>query len=506
MATYVPAKKNTAYITYVGLVSKANASVLQANPTLAAGDVKVAIDDGAPANLATLPVVDADFTKRVKVSLSAAEMNGDNISIIFSDAAGDEWCDLIVNIQTGANQIDDLATSIAAILVDTDTTIPGLITAASPSQHVSTANTENGNTTLDGGTFADTATNDDATYYQTGPGVAVGGFGLNCVLTFGIGTGRVPSTLTVDGHFDSGAQRTVQVWAYDYILAAYVQLSNSATDFGNFATDTTRQYAMNPTMQNITTGEVLIRFTSTSVTIADVWELDFCAINSVAAASAGLTADAIQAAVWNRSHSGHDEETLGYVVGHTFLLQGDIVSATSGSQFILDAGVATNDAYNGMEITLEDKTDDHYETRVIIDYIGATNEVFVDRAFSFTPVAGDDYYILNGTGTDSTVVDKILDLTYVLSGQIVSVTSKSQFILDDGAPTDNAYNGMTITLDDNFDHYESRQVVDYIGATKEIFVNTDFSFTPITGDDYYIMNGSYLPVGLLTLGQFLGLK
>lgn len=115
MATYVPAKKNTAFITYVGLPSQANALTLQANPTLANGDVKVAIDDGAPANLATLPVVDGDFTKRVKVNLSAGEMNGDNITIIFSDAAGDEWCDIIVNIQTAANQIDDIPT-VAAIL------------------------------------------------------------------------------------------------------------------------------------------------------------------------------------------------------------------------------------------------------------------------------------------------------------------------------------------------------------------------------------------------------
>ena len=109
MATYVPPKKNTAYITYVGLISQATPSILQANPTLAAGDVKVAIDDGAPANLTTLPVVDADFTKRVKVNLSAAEMNGDNISIIFSDAAGGEWCDLIINIQTTTSQIDDIS-------------------------------------------------------------------------------------------------------------------------------------------------------------------------------------------------------------------------------------------------------------------------------------------------------------------------------------------------------------------------------------------------------------
>jgi hypothetical protein len=79
---------------------------MQANPTLAAGDVKIAIDDGAPANLGTLPVVDADFTKRVKVTLSQAETNGDNLTIIFQDAAGAEWCDLTINIQTSAQTLD----------------------------------------------------------------------------------------------------------------------------------------------------------------------------------------------------------------------------------------------------------------------------------------------------------------------------------------------------------------------------------------------------------------
>jgi len=120
MATYVPAKKNTAFITYVGLPSQANALTLQANPTLAAGDVKVAIDDGAPANLATIPAVDADFTKRVKVSLSTSEMNGDNITVIFSDAAGAEWCDVLINIQTAAKQIDDIKAETALIVADTD--------------------------------------------------------------------------------------------------------------------------------------------------------------------------------------------------------------------------------------------------------------------------------------------------------------------------------------------------------------------------------------------------
>ena len=104
-----PPKKNTAFVLYVGLISQADTKLLQANPTLAAGDVKVATDDGAPGNLATLPVVDADFTDRVKVSLSAGEMNGDRVTVIFSDAAGAEWADLLIDIPTSVRQVDDLA-------------------------------------------------------------------------------------------------------------------------------------------------------------------------------------------------------------------------------------------------------------------------------------------------------------------------------------------------------------------------------------------------------------
>jgi len=119
MSTMVPAKKNTAYTFYTSLVSQANPYIFQANPTLAAGDVKVAVDDAAPANVTDLPTVDADFTKRVKVTLTASEMNGDNITVIFSDVAGDEWCDQVVNIQTTAAQIDEIKSETADILADT---------------------------------------------------------------------------------------------------------------------------------------------------------------------------------------------------------------------------------------------------------------------------------------------------------------------------------------------------------------------------------------------------
>jgi hypothetical protein len=139
MATYVPAKRATELIFYMGLVSQSTGQ-FQANPTLAAGDVKVSKDGGALANLSTLPTVTPAGSKMVKVTLSGTEMTADNVTLVFSDAAGAEWDDCIVNIQTAANQIDDLATptNITAGTITTATnvtTVNGLaanvITAAS---------------------------------------------------------------------------------------------------------------------------------------------------------------------------------------------------------------------------------------------------------------------------------------------------------------------------------------------------------------------------------------
>jgi len=126
MASYVTPKKNTAFVFYVGLVSQADTKLFQSNPTLATGDAKVSIDGAALGNLATLPTVTPSSSKLVQVNLSSSEMNGDNIQVILSDASGAEWCDLIVNIQTTARQVDDLLypTYQLADAVATDGTIP----------------------------------------------------------------------------------------------------------------------------------------------------------------------------------------------------------------------------------------------------------------------------------------------------------------------------------------------------------------------------------------------
>ena len=120
MATYVTPKRATAFVFYTGLVSQADTKLFQSNPTLATGDAKVSIDGAALGDLATLPDVDPNSSKLVKVSLSSSEMTGDNIQVILSDASGAEWCDQIINIQTTAQQINDLASGTVPVVSVTD--------------------------------------------------------------------------------------------------------------------------------------------------------------------------------------------------------------------------------------------------------------------------------------------------------------------------------------------------------------------------------------------------
>lgn len=123
MASFYPCVKNHAsgYIFYISLVSQASTKLFQSNPTIAAGDFKVSIDGGTLNNLGTLPTVTPASSKMVKITLSQAETNGDNITVVCSDAAGAEWCDLTVNIQTVPRRFDDLAypaTSGRSMVVD----------------------------------------------------------------------------------------------------------------------------------------------------------------------------------------------------------------------------------------------------------------------------------------------------------------------------------------------------------------------------------------------------
>lgn len=115
MPTYHTPKRGVAYKFYIGLVDQSNTKLLKANPTLASGDFQISKDGGAFTNLTTLPSANPASGRAVMIDLSASEMTADNIVIQCVDASGAEWCDQLINLQTTANQLDDLATA-ASIL------------------------------------------------------------------------------------------------------------------------------------------------------------------------------------------------------------------------------------------------------------------------------------------------------------------------------------------------------------------------------------------------------
>jgi hypothetical protein len=134
MTSYVTPKKGAAFILYIGLPQQSNPALFKDTPTLAAGDFKVSIDGASLNNLGTLPT-NTPGNQMVKVSLSSSEMNGDNITVVCHDAAGAEWGDVIVNIQTSARQIDDLAfpnTSGRGMVVDASGLVDANMVKAGP--------------------------------------------------------------------------------------------------------------------------------------------------------------------------------------------------------------------------------------------------------------------------------------------------------------------------------------------------------------------------------------
>jgi len=97
-APYNPPVKNEDFVFAIALEDTASPGRFKSSPTIAAGDFKVDIDGGGFNNLTTLPTASG---VKVTITLSAAEMNGDVITVTGIDqTATAEWSDFMICIPT----------------------------------------------------------------------------------------------------------------------------------------------------------------------------------------------------------------------------------------------------------------------------------------------------------------------------------------------------------------------------------------------------------------------
>jgi len=101
VAPYNPPVKNEDFIVAITVTDNASGYRIKTTPTIAAGDFQVSKDFGTFANLATLPTETPTGSGQIKITLSATEMNADNVTIRGSDSDG-EWGDFFLSIPTTA--------------------------------------------------------------------------------------------------------------------------------------------------------------------------------------------------------------------------------------------------------------------------------------------------------------------------------------------------------------------------------------------------------------------
>lgn len=103
VAPYNPPTKAEDFKIRIALESMAAAGTFKTTPTIAAGDFQVDIDGAGFTNLATLPSVSPAGTCAVLLTLSAAEMTGDVITVRGVDQTSPkEWGDFFLSIPTTA--------------------------------------------------------------------------------------------------------------------------------------------------------------------------------------------------------------------------------------------------------------------------------------------------------------------------------------------------------------------------------------------------------------------
>lgn len=446
MATYVPAKINTQYIFYAALVSQANTKIMQVNPTIAAGDFKVSIDGGALANLGTLPAVTPGSSVMVKFTLSTSEMNGANITVVCSDAAGSEWCDAVFNIQTSARQVDDLAfpttsgrsidvTTTGEVGIDwanigaptTTVALTGTTIATTQKVDIETIKT---NPVVNAGTitFPTTATLASTTNITAGTITTA----TNVTTVNGLAANVITAAATAA---DFGAEVAAAVWqdtvAGDFTVASSVGKSvytgvAPGANTGLFIAGTNAATTITTALTTTFTGNLTGSVGSVTGAVGSVTgNVGGNVVGSVASVTARVTANTDQ---WNGA-------TVGAIPPDAVFIRSGTAQAGGASTITLDASAsATNNLYQNETIFIRSGTGAG-QSNIIASYVGATKVATVATAWATTPDNTSVFTILADGPSIASVSGTVNANVIQVAGQTATAAAGVTFPSSIASPT-----------------------------------------------------------------------
>lgn len=200
--------------------------------------------------------------------------------------------------------------------------------------------------------------------------------------------------------------------------------------------------------------------------------------------AAALAADAageIADAVWDETLTTNNHNGSNSAGRRLRTLNADVTifagTATAGSTNTITApstASTVDDVYVGATVTLTGGTGVG-QTRRIINYVGSTKVITVDRNWAVNPANGTTFDILAGAGSPIAV-----------EGTIASATGTTAVLGTEASSTDDIYLNGIITITSGTGAGQYRDVTDYVGSTKTVTVDT-WTQTPDSTSGYAII-------------------
>lgn len=170
----------------------------------------------------------------------------------------------------------------------------------------------------------------------------------------------------------------------------------------------------------------------------------------------------------------------------TIIIEGTAVSATDNSITLDSAASSNNGAYDPGVIAIVLGTGAG-QSRLILEYVGATKKAIVDRNWKTVPDATSEYVIYAGEGRE-----------HVNEGLSQGGTASTIILNANASSYDHEYEGQVVFIRSGTGEDQARRITHYDGTTKTAYVYGDWSVVPDATSGYVM-----LPSGVISF-QMIG--